>query len=130
MGWHILTNRPSHVDAIHPLPLPAFVVPVITQLLQVVFAGVGVTLGFALRSRSRQAGRLCLAGGLVLLAGAAFEFLWLNVIYSVFGAGARPGSIAGAFAVEFIEAVLDGLGWMLLLLAAFAGRRGVPEGMR
>lgn len=105
-------------------------VPVITQLLQILFAAAGVLLGFALRSRSRQAGFLCVAGGVVLLVGAAVDILWLTLVYSVFGAGAQPGVIAGAFAVELIESVLEGAGWVLLLLAVFAGRRGVGVGLR
>lgn len=99
-------------------------IPVITQLLQVVFAVTALVLGFALRPRFRQAGGLCVAGGVVLLFGAAFEILWLTVIYSVFGAGSLPRAIAGAFAVEFVEAVLEGVGWILLVLAVFAGRGG------
>lgn len=97
-------------------------VPVITQLLEVLFAVTALVLGSLLRSRSRPAGRLCVAGGVVLLVGAALQILWLTVIYSVFGAGSLPRAIAGAFAVEFVEAVLQGTGWVLLVLAVFAGR--------
>ncbi len=102
-------------------------VPVITQLLQVLFAVIGLMLGLALRPRSRTAGRLCVAGGVVLLLGAAFEILWLTLIESVFGPGALPRLVAGAFAVEFVEAVLEGAAWMLLVLAVLADRGGAPE---
>ncbi len=105
-------------------------VPVITQLLQVLFAVIALMLGFRLRPRFRQAGRLCVAGGAVLLVGAAIEVLWLTVVYSVFGAGSLPRAIAGAFVVEFLEATLEGTGWVLLVLAALAGRAGVPEATR
>lgn len=104
--------------------------PAITELLQVLLAVAGLLLGLVLRPRSRQAGRLCVAGGVVLLAGATFEILWLTLIYSVFGAAAQPATIAGSFAVEFIESVLEGAGWVLLLLAVFADRRGAPAGTR
>lgn len=99
---------------------------VITQLLQLLFAVVSLLLGFALRSRYRQAGRLCVAGGVVLLLAAAFQILWLNVIYGVFGAGSVPRTIAGAFAVELVEALLEGAGWILLVLAVLADR-GVTQ---
>ena len=102
-------------------------VPVITQLLQVLLAVAALLLGFALQSRARQAGRLCVAGGVVLLLAAAFQFVWLTLVDSVFGPGSLPRVVAGAFAVEFIEAVLEGAGWILLVLAVFAGRGGVPE---
>ncbi|MBO0745830.1 MAG: hypothetical protein J2P43_12480 [Candidatus Dormibacteraeota bacterium] len=105
-------------------------VPVITQLLQVLFAVIALMLGFRLRPRSRRAGRLCVAGGGVLLAGAAFEILWLTVVDSVFGAGSLPRAITGAFVVEFVEAALEGAGWLLLVMAALAGRAGVPEAGR
>lgn len=105
-------------------------VPVFTQLLQMVFAVAALLLGFRLRPRSRRAGRLCLAGGLVLLAGAAFEILWLTIAGSVFGAGSLPRAIAGAFLVEFVEAVLAGGAWILLVLAALAGRTGTAETWR
>lgn len=102
-------------------------VPVITQLLQVLFAVTGLILGLALRPRSRGAGRLCFAGGVVLLTGAAFEILWLTLIDSVFGPGAVPRVVVGAFAVEFVEALLEGAGWILLVLAVLADRGRVPE---
>ena len=102
-------------------------VPVITQLLQVLFAVTGLLLGLALRPRFRQAGRLCVAGGVILLVGAAFEIIWLTVVESIFGSGPLPRVVAGAFAAEFIEAVLQGAGWILLVLAVLAGRAGAPE---
>lgn len=105
-------------------------VPVITQLLQVLFAVIALMLGFRLRPRYRRAGRLCVAGGAVLLVGAGFEILWLTVVDSVFGAGSLPRAIAGAFVVELVEAALEGAGWLLLVLAAVAGRAGVPEAAR
>lgn len=103
-------------------------VAVLTQLLQVLFAVIALALGFRLRPRSRMAGRLCIAGGAALLAGAAVEILWLTVVDSVFGTGSLPKAIAGAFAVEFVEAVLEGAGWILLVLAALAGRPRAAEG--
>lgn len=105
-------------------------VPVITQLLQVLFAVIALVLGFRLRPRFRRAGRLCVAGGAILLAGAGFEILWLTVVISVFGAASLPRAIAGAFAVEFVEAVLEGAGWLLLVLAALTGRAGALEPQR
>ncbi|MBO0703269.1 MAG: hypothetical protein J2P38_10080 [Candidatus Dormibacteraeota bacterium] len=101
-------------------------VPVITQYLQLLFAVLALVLGVALRTRYRQAGRFCVAGGVVLLLAAAFQILWLNVVYGVFGASSVQRTIAGAFAVEFVEAVLEGAGWILLVLAAFADR-GVSQ---
>lgn len=105
-------------------------VPVITQLLQVLFAVIALMLGSRLRLRSRRAGRLCIAGGAVLLVGAGFQILWLTVVDSVFGAGSLPQAIAGAFVVEFVEAALEGAAWLLLVLAALAGRAGVAETRR
>jgi hypothetical protein len=102
-------------------------VPVITQLLQVLFAVTGLMLGLALRPRAPSAARLCVAGGLVLLLAAAFEILWLTLVDSVFGAGSVPRVVVGAFVVEFVEAVLEGAGWILLLLAVLADRGEVPE---
>lgn len=100
-------------------------VPVITQLLQVLLAVTGLVLGLALRPRSRSAGLLCMAGGVVLLLAAGFEILWLTLVDSVFGAGALPRLVAGAFGVEFVEAALEGAGWLLLALAVLADRGGV-----
>ena len=105
-------------------------VPAITYLLQLLFAVIALLLGFRLQPRLRQAGRLCVAGGVVLLFGAAFEILWITVVVSVFGAGSLQRAIAGAFVVEFVEAVLEGAGWLLLVLAALAGRAGVQEAGR
>lgn len=105
-------------------------VPVITQLLQFLFALVALSLGSRLRGRSRQAGRLCIAGAVVLLVAAAFELLWLTVVESVLGAGSLPRAIAGAFVVELIEAALEGAAWLLLVLAALTGRNHVPEAGR
>lgn len=106
---------------------PPLMVPVITQLLQVLFAVTGLMLGLALQRRCRGAGRLCVAGGVVLLLGAGFEILWLTLTVSVFGPGSLPRVVAGAFAVEFVEAVLEGAGWLLLALAVLADRGGVGE---
>lgn len=105
-------------------------VPVITQLLQVLFGLLALLLGVRLRPRYRQAGRLCVAGAVVLLAAAGFELLWLTVVESVFGAGSLPRALAGAFVVEFVEAVLEGTAWILLVLAALAGRARLPEARR
>lgn len=105
-------------------------VSVITQLLQVLFAVVALLLGFALSPRSRPAARLCVAGGVVLLIGAGFEILWITIVESVFGSSARPQAIAGAFAAEGIEAVLEGAGWVLLMLGVFAGRPGASRARR
>ncbi len=102
-------------------------VPVITQLLQVLFAVTGLMLGLALRPRSRRAGRLCFAGGVALLLAAAFEILWLTLVDSVFGPGSIQRVVTGAFAVEFVEAVLEGAGWILLVFAVLADRGGLPE---
>lgn len=105
-------------------------IPVITQLLQLLFAVVALMLGLRLQPRLRQAARLCVAGGVVLLFAAALEILWLTVVYSVFGAGSLQRAIAGAFVVEFVEAVLEGAGWLLLVLAALAGRAGLQGAAR
>lgn len=98
-------------------------IPVLTQLLQLVIAVVAILLALLLRGRAPTATAFGAAGGLALLAGAAFQILWLHVIAVLVDAGPVRQAYAGALAAQLIEAVLEGAGWLLLALAAFAGRR-------